>query len=310
MFPILFVLFLTVPVIEIAVFIQVGGFIGLWPTLAIVILTAIAGTSLLRAQGLKVAQDAQAAIDFFTARQIKLPEVTTIQPGKPAEVELSYRNVSSCDVKVYQIDLMKYVLLHDDLHDIAAINLAGIRPQHDSVVELPDAIGYRDKQQQLSLQLEKAGAYLVVARSGDQHTSGLVVVTPLDVLVQEDVVTGNLRVTVRDATRKKYVSGVHVKVIGTADAEFQAGETDLRGVFVANEIHGTATAIARTPDGQYAFYRGTREIGEAYGGGSAGGQVDLLRGFMGGNSGFGGRATQRLRGMYQPSGGIGGGGFF
>lgn len=63
MFPILFVLFLTVPVIEIAVFIQVGGFIGLWPTLAIVILTAIAGTSLLRAQGLKVAQDAQAAIE-------------------------------------------------------------------------------------------------------------------------------------------------------------------------------------------------------------------------------------------------------
>ena len=47
----LFMLFLLVPIIEIALFIQVGGLIGLWPTLAIVILTAVAGTYLLRSQG-------------------------------------------------------------------------------------------------------------------------------------------------------------------------------------------------------------------------------------------------------------------
>ncbi|WP_375260117.1 FxsA family protein [Citreimonas sp.] len=47
----LFLAFLLVPLIEIALFIQVGGLIGLWPTLAIVILTAIAGTWLVRAQG-------------------------------------------------------------------------------------------------------------------------------------------------------------------------------------------------------------------------------------------------------------------
>ncbi|TNF20168.1 MAG: FxsA family protein [Rhodobacteraceae bacterium] len=43
--------FLLVPLIEIALFIQVGGAIGLWPTLAIVVLTAIAGTMLVRRQG-------------------------------------------------------------------------------------------------------------------------------------------------------------------------------------------------------------------------------------------------------------------
>ena len=48
----LFVLFLVVPLIEIALFIQVGGFIGLWWTLAIVILTALLGTTMIRAQGL------------------------------------------------------------------------------------------------------------------------------------------------------------------------------------------------------------------------------------------------------------------
>ena len=47
----LFLLFLAVPLIEIALFIQVGGWIGLWPTLLIVVLTAIAGTYLVRSQG-------------------------------------------------------------------------------------------------------------------------------------------------------------------------------------------------------------------------------------------------------------------
>jgi UPF0716 protein FxsA len=50
----LFLAFLMVPLIEIALFIQVGGWIGLWPTLAIVVLTAIAGTMLVRSQGAAV----------------------------------------------------------------------------------------------------------------------------------------------------------------------------------------------------------------------------------------------------------------
>ncbi len=47
----LFVLFLAIPLIEIALFIQVGGAIGLWATLAIVIFTAFLGAWLIRAQG-------------------------------------------------------------------------------------------------------------------------------------------------------------------------------------------------------------------------------------------------------------------
>ncbi|WP_209506871.1 MULTISPECIES: FxsA family protein [unclassified Ruegeria] len=47
----LFLAFLLVPIIEIALFIQIGGLIGLWPTLAIVVLTAVLGTVLVRTQG-------------------------------------------------------------------------------------------------------------------------------------------------------------------------------------------------------------------------------------------------------------------
>ncbi|MCB5199204.1 FxsA family protein [Loktanella sp. TSTF-M6] len=43
--------FIAVPLIEIALFIQVGGAIGLWPTLLIVLLTAILGSWLVRSQG-------------------------------------------------------------------------------------------------------------------------------------------------------------------------------------------------------------------------------------------------------------------
>lgn len=50
--PILLLAFIGVPIIEIAVFIEVGGWIGLWPTLGLVVLTAIVGSMELRSQGL------------------------------------------------------------------------------------------------------------------------------------------------------------------------------------------------------------------------------------------------------------------
>jgi UPF0716 protein FxsA len=59
----LLLLFIGVPLIEIALFIQVGGFIGLWPTLAIVVLTAMAGTYLVRRQGLEQLQAIQTSFE-------------------------------------------------------------------------------------------------------------------------------------------------------------------------------------------------------------------------------------------------------
>ncbi|WP_299441943.1 FxsA family protein [uncultured Rhodospira sp.] len=55
--------FIGIPLLEIAVFIQVGGLIGLGATLVLVVLTAIAGTLLLRAQGLSTLGRARASLD-------------------------------------------------------------------------------------------------------------------------------------------------------------------------------------------------------------------------------------------------------
>lgn len=56
---IIFAAFVVVPLIEIALFVIVGQEIGLWATLAVVILTAMAGTALLRAQGAATLRQAQ-----------------------------------------------------------------------------------------------------------------------------------------------------------------------------------------------------------------------------------------------------------
>ncbi len=47
-----FLVFLIVPFIEIYLLLQIGGIVGVFPTIALVVLTAIIGASLLRQQGM------------------------------------------------------------------------------------------------------------------------------------------------------------------------------------------------------------------------------------------------------------------
>ena len=205
--------------------------------------------------------DALQAIDYFARKSIELPEVTTFQPGEPVEVELKFRNVPSANVTVYRIDLMKYSLLRRNLSDITNINLAGIRPFHQANVDLGDGKDYRDRTKALKFPLKDEGAYLVVCRGDNLHTSGMVLVSPLALEVQEQTDSGRVRTTIRDGAEKKYVSDVHVKVIGTRNEDFVSGETDLRGVFVADSIKGRSMIIAQAPGGRYAFFRGKTELG-------------------------------------------------
>ena len=81
------------------------------------------------------------------------------------------------------------------------INLAGIRPLYETTVKLGDGKDYRDRTRKLALPLKDEGAYLVVCRGDDLHASGLVLITPLAVEVQEDAVSGRVRTTVKDRRR-------------------------------------------------------------------------------------------------------------
>lgn len=47
-------LFVLVPILELMLLIQIGEWVGLWPTLALVVLTGATGAALARAEGLRV----------------------------------------------------------------------------------------------------------------------------------------------------------------------------------------------------------------------------------------------------------------
>ena len=64
-----------------------------------------------------------------------------------------------------------------------------------------------------------------------------------------------------DTAKGGYRPEVHVKAIGSADSEFRSGETDLRGIFIADNLRGKATVIAREGDSRYAFFRGSDWLG-------------------------------------------------
>lgn len=63
MFKILFLLFLIVPLIEIAILIQIGQVIGAGPTILLVIVTAAIGAGLFRQQGLSTLSRVQTQLD-------------------------------------------------------------------------------------------------------------------------------------------------------------------------------------------------------------------------------------------------------
>ncbi len=60
--PLLLLIFLAVPLVEVALFVQVGGWIGLWPTLLAIVVTALAGSAVIRHQGLSLARRAQSRL--------------------------------------------------------------------------------------------------------------------------------------------------------------------------------------------------------------------------------------------------------
>ncbi len=211
----------------------------------------------------KTFADAAEAIDFFTRMDLSLEEVSTFEPGKRPTVTVKYRNVSDVHLLIYRVDLMTLYLAEKNLSRITKVRLAGIHPVLDPIsVDLGDGKDYADREREVPLAIDKGGAYLVIGRGEDLHASGLVLVTPMKLEVQEDVESGRVRVNVLDRKTGQYLKDVHVKVIGSDSGEFVAGETDLRGIFVADGIRGTATVIARDAEGRFAFHRGEQMLGQ------------------------------------------------
>lgn len=201
--------------------------------------------------------DAADAIDYFQEKKISIAEVATFKPEEKVELTIDYRNIEEAALEIYKVDLMKLYLREKNLSNITAVDLAGIDPESSLVVPLGDGKDFADKLKTAELPITDEGAYLVICRGDNLFTSGLILITPLKLEIQETPSEGSVRVNVRDLTSHGgYLSEVLVKVVGTNNDLFMSGHTDLRGVYQADGVSGTATVLARAEGGKYAFYRG------------------------------------------------------
>lgn len=205
--------------------------------------------------------DAAEAIRYFEDKRIGLEEVTLVKPGAPVSLALKYRNIKEAFVQVYRVDLMKLYLQQKNLSAITSVQLAGIKPESEVTVRLGDGKDYVEKEKAIELPLKDEAAYLVICRGDDLFASAMVLITPLKIEIQEEGASGRIRANVLDTVKGGYRPGVHVKAIGSADGEFRSGDTDLRGIYVADNLRGKATVIAREGDSRYAFFRGSSWLG-------------------------------------------------
>lgn len=86
---ILFLLLVAMPIAEVATFIEVGGQIGLWPTIALVITTAAIGTAIIRWQGVgliaavqrQMAEGKMPAFEIFSGVCLLVGGALLLTPG-------------------------------------------------------------------------------------------------------------------------------------------------------------------------------------------------------------------------------------
>ena len=77
----LFLILLFVPLAEIALFVQVGGAVGLWPTLGLVLATAVAGAELLRREGRAAFERLQSVLAHGGDTAVPLAEGVAVMAG-------------------------------------------------------------------------------------------------------------------------------------------------------------------------------------------------------------------------------------
>jgi uncharacterized protein YfaS (alpha-2-macroglobulin family)/TolA-binding protein len=199
--------------------------------------------------------DAAESIGYLEERRVSLPLATTFKPGQPVKIELGSRNVKEAALRVYKVDLLKLYDRRSEGADVTKVNLAGITPEAEMTVPLGDGKDFAWKRKSLELPVKAEGAYLVIFRGDDLTTSGLVIISALELELREDGENGALRVHVKDTAKNSYVADADIKVFDSLGGEPSGGRTDPRGVFQASGISGHATVVVRHSDTRYAFFR-------------------------------------------------------
>jgi len=212
--------------------------------------------------------DAADALASFRRRKLELPSSISVAGSDPVSVSIQSRNLAKASMRAYRVDLMRLYLMERNLDRMTGIDLAGIAPLAEKEVALGAVDDFTDRETKVPLELPQKGAYLIVVRStGDTSSASLAAATlalrtDLTMEVREDAAAGRVWVNVRDA-KGASVPRADVRVVGSRDGSVRVGSTDLRGVFVAEGIHGKCTVVAQVvsgSDSSFAFHRGAVDL--------------------------------------------------
>jgi tetratricopeptide (TPR) repeat protein len=195
--------------------------------------------------------DARDAREFLTREGLELRDVERAAVGETPVLHLRRKNVPEVRLKVYAVDFMILYALRRDLSAVNKIDLAGVEPVKEWVVARTTAEDFRWHEETVDLPAKEKGVYLVVAKGGGLDASSVVLVSDLDVSVQET--GGRLRVYAVNRTTGTPMAEVYVK-IGTGSAIHAQGFTDPRGVFEAPAA-GAGFSVVAEKDGHVALWR-------------------------------------------------------
>jgi uncharacterized protein YfaS (alpha-2-macroglobulin family) len=141
--------------------------------------------------------------------------------------------------------------LRPDLSQVNRIDLSGVRPVKEWTVAKRGVEDHRWSDETVPLPVTDKGVYLVTARSGSLESSSVVLVSDLQIEVQE--VSGSVRVYATDRATGAPRPEVYVKIGDGASIKAQ-GFTDARGVFQAAGVGGKFSVVAEK-DGHVALWR-------------------------------------------------------
>ena len=206
--------------------------------------------------------DASVQVKYFEKFQLRIPEITSIQPNKATSLKIKHQNLKKLKFLAYYVDLMKLYLLKKNLNAVTKINLAGIRPSYKGETALKLS-RFTTGTHTSTLPLNKKGSYLVVLKSGPHEVSGIVLRTGLKLEVEQDASTGRVTAYLFNRKTRKPVPGAIVRIVGSRDGRFRSGKTDLRGIFSASGVRGTVTVITQKGD-DFAFFRGKTNLRRSY----------------------------------------------
>lgn len=195
--------------------------------------------------------DARDAREFLTRQGLELAEVERAAVGETPQLHLRRKNAPEVRLKVYAVDFMILYALRRDLAAVNRIDLSGVEPVKEWVVARAAPEDFRWHEELVPLPAKEKGVYLVVAKSGGLDASSVVLVSDLDVSVQET--GGRLRVYAVNRASGAPMGEVYVKV-GTGSTIHAQGFTDPRGVFECPAAGGSFSVVAEK-EGHVALWR-------------------------------------------------------